>query len=219
MEPDEAGPRVTYDPSRFTIRTANEAAAIILTPESSTTEARWRTETPYLLHLIEEHCRIGADSVVLDYGCGIGRLSRELIQRHGCRVVGADISPSMRAHAEFYVNSPRFVCCAPEALDWLPIEFDVALAVWVLQHCENPAADIGRIKSRLAARAPVFVANNDYRAVPTLEFPWWNDGIDIAALLDGSFEPLERWRLSPKIIPASLAQITYWGMWRRPEAP
>ena len=48
---------------------------------------RWETETPYLADPIAEQLPITADSRVLDYGCGIGRLAHELIRRHGCRIV------------------------------------------------------------------------------------------------------------------------------------
>jgi hypothetical protein len=98
----------------------------------------------------------------------------------------------MRALAAAHVGDPRFFCCAPEALDWLSIEFDAALAVWVLQHCLDPQADIARIKARLAANAALFVVNNDFRVVPAVEESWMGDGIDVAALLDDSFAPAAR---------------------------
>jgi SAM-dependent methyltransferase len=207
-------PPLTYDPGRFHVTSFDEAANIILTPETSTTKARWDTETPYFLDLIGRCCQIGSQALVLDYGCGIGRLSKGLIERHGCRVVGADISATMRAHAELYVNDSRFLACAPEALDWLGLRFDAAISVWVLQHCLRPHDDIARIKARLAPNAPLFIANNDYRAVPTKEQPWANDGVDIAAELDARFVREKRERIPAEIIPASLADITYWGLWR-----
>jgi hypothetical protein len=61
-----------------------EAMSIILTPEGSTTADRWETETPYLADLIGQQCALRPDSLVLDYGCGIGRLAHELISRHNC---------------------------------------------------------------------------------------------------------------------------------------
>jgi len=64
-----------------------QAMSIILTPEGSTTAQRWETEPSYLADPIAEQLPITADSRVLDYGCGIGRLAHELIRRHGCRIV------------------------------------------------------------------------------------------------------------------------------------
>jgi ubiquinone/menaquinone biosynthesis C-methylase UbiE len=42
-----------------------------------------------------ELCHIGEGSYVLDVGCGAGATPAYLVQRHGCRVVGVDISPRM----------------------------------------------------------------------------------------------------------------------------
>ena len=94
------------------MRTVAEAKRIILTPEGQSSEQRWQRETPLLVALIERGCEINEHSWVLDYGCGIGRLAKTLIERHDCRVVGVDISPSMRALAANYVNSPRFLACS-----------------------------------------------------------------------------------------------------------
>jgi SAM-dependent methyltransferase len=88
---------LTYNPEIFSVPNLSQAKNIILTAESSTTEERWKTETPMLAALIAAHNKIGPDTVMLDYGCGIGRMAKELIARHGCRVIGVDISPSMRA--------------------------------------------------------------------------------------------------------------------------
>src|SRR6185436_7844642 len=98
----------TYNPGVFAVGSIEQAKSIILTPEDSTTEARWRTETGYLAELIASHLALDSASVVLDYGCGIGRIAKELIQRTKCTVLGVDISPNMRALAPQYVQSDLF---------------------------------------------------------------------------------------------------------------
>ena len=161
---------VTYRPEFFDAQTEQEARAVILTGEGSTTDERWRTETPWICGLLAETIPLAADSVVVDYGCGIGRLAKELIARHGCRVVGVDISARMRAMAADYVQSDRFVALAPDMFDGLVANgfvADAALAIWVLQHCLTPADDIGRIDAALKPSGKLFVLNNLYRAVPT----------------------------------------------------
>jgi ubiquinone/menaquinone biosynthesis C-methylase UbiE len=40
-------------------------------------------------------CQIGAGSVVLDVGCGVGQTACYLARKYGCRVVGVDILPKM----------------------------------------------------------------------------------------------------------------------------
>jgi hypothetical protein len=42
----------TYNPAIFTVANIAEAMSIIWTPENSTTEHRWKVETPYVADLI-----------------------------------------------------------------------------------------------------------------------------------------------------------------------
>ena len=67
-----------YDPSVFNVSDMNQAMRIIMTAENSTTEERWRTETPYIADLIGQKISITRDTLLLDYGCGIGRVAKEL---------------------------------------------------------------------------------------------------------------------------------------------
>ena len=130
----------TYFPGIFDVKTSDEAMRIILTAEDSTTQNRWATETPYLADLITSNIKLSDQSLVLDYGCGIGRMAKALIDRHGCRVIGVDMSPSMRALAVGYVASDNFLACPPEMLDVLiarGMRCDAALSIWVLQHCQE----------------------------------------------------------------------------------
>jgi len=99
---------LTYDPSVFQVNDLAAAMKIILTEEDSSSDKRWKTETPYAMDLIGQYLTIDRDSLLLDYGCGIGRVAKELIARYGCRVIGTDISAQMRALAPSYVNSTDF---------------------------------------------------------------------------------------------------------------
>src|SRR5678816_852457 len=173
----------TYSPAVFDVGTIEQAKQIILTPQAGlSTDQRWKSETPYLLDLIDKSCSVTEQSIVLDYGCGIGRMSRALIDKYNCRVVGADISPSMRALAAAYVSSDKFFVCAPSALDWSRINFDLALAVWVLQHCFDVGADVSRIRSRMTPKGQLFVVNDKRRIVPSNR-GWVNDGKDVHSIL------------------------------------
>jgi 2-polyprenyl-3-methyl-5-hydroxy-6-metoxy-1,4-benzoquinol methylase len=208
----------TYNPAIFDVNDIPQAMSIILTPEGSTTQQRWELETPYLADLMQQQLRLGPESLVLDYGCGIGRLSRELILRHGCCVVGVDISQNMRALSVIYARSDRFMCCAPEMLDEMAARgtrFDAALSVWVLQHCMDPAKEIGRMRAALRPGAPLFVANSFHRSIPTLEKGWVNDGLDIKAMLAAEFDPAEEGRLATERTTEVLAAVTYWATFRQ----
>ena len=209
---------LTYNPAVFQVNNLAEAMSIILTPEGSTTADRWETETPYLADLIGEHCALKPDSLVLDYGCGVGRVAHELIKRHNCFVVGVDISPSMRALSVVYTRSDRFMSCSQEMFERLVadgIAFDVALSVWVLQHCATPAQDIARLRSALRPGGQLFVANGNARSVPTAEQGWVNDGLDIKATLAEQLEPIRDGRLAREKTTESLANLTFWATYRR----
>lgn len=206
----------TYSPQVFNVANIAEAKAIILTEEAAdaTTEQRWRLETPYLIALMAP-LDLKPESFVLDYGCGIGRLSKGLIERYGCRVVGVDISQNMRTLASQYVGSDRFMACAPDMLSVSGLRFDAALAVWVLQHCFNPEGDIARIRTALKPAGNLFVANAHLRIVPT-DAGWVDDGGDVRAMLDRSFKAVTSGTLDPAIVSRTVSDHAYWARWARP---
>lgn len=210
---------LTYNSAVFNVNSISAAMQIILTPEDAGTEARWKTETPYLADLIGQWIEITSQSVLLDYGCGVGRIAKELIARHGCRVIGVDISPSMRALALMYVESDRFFTCPSTMLDALierGMTFDGALSIWVLQHCLTPTEDIARVWRALRPDGRLFVLNNNYRAVPTTERGWVNDGINLRAELGREFALLAEGKPAREHTSPKIAQETFWAAFRRP---
>lgn len=209
---------LTYYPGVFAVSDMAQAKSIILTPEDTNTEARWQTETGYLAELIDQRFELNPASVVLDYGCGIGRIAKELIERTGCSVVGVDISPHMRVLGPQYVQSDRFMVCSPEMLDtlvWAGMRVDAALSVWVLQHCFQPALDIARIRDALKPGGRFFLVNNFRRAVPTVEHGWFDDGLDIAEMLREEFDFIEEGRLAEEKTSPEVAKGGYWSNYRQ----
>lgn len=214
-----------YEPRVFDAPNIAQAKRIILTAEGSGTEERWAKETPYLAEMIGRTLKLRPETVLLDYGCGIGRLAKELIAKYRCRIIGVDISASMRGFAATYVESDRFLACAPAMLDLLlerGLACDAAFTVWVLQHCERPADDIARIRRALKPAAPLLVVNNVHRAVPMLERKlgpmgatmagtWANDGIDVKALVAREFALQDEGRLAPDRIGSDLSRLTFWA--------
>lgn len=213
----------TYDASVFEVANMEQAKRIIMTAENATTEQRWAKETPYLAKMIGRHLAPAAQSTVLDFGCGIGRLSKELIWRYGCRAIGADISESMRALAPRYVGSERFSVCAPADLG--EGIADMAIAIWVLQHCENPMIEIARIHKAMKAGGKLFIANalqrvvpaierQVFTAVPTVVRRWTDDGEDIKARLAELFT-LEHEDEFPPHMPGIIPGRHYWAVFAK----
>lgn len=201
-----------YSPRVFeAVSSIEHAKAVILTEEDQTTARRWRVETPWLVDLAFRKLGITAGSTVLDYGCGIGRLAKGLVNKFGCRVIGVDISANMRALATHYVGSAKFEAISPEELPGR--QFDAALAVWVLQHCPEPETDIAAIDR--ATQGPVLVVNTKHRAVPGEDGDWFDDGIDVAGLLARRFRTLDTGMLPEHVSPPYIARHTYWRVCAR----
>jgi SAM-dependent methyltransferase len=194
---EQASNRARYYPDIFNVEDLQRAKEIILTNEGpgASTEARWAIETPYLMELLSQTLAPRSEMLVLDYGCGVGRMAKALIDASGCGVIGLDASPSMRRLSGDYVGSDRFLAVSPGQFDMMVqagMRVHAAIAVWVLQHCFAPAADIARIRRSLVADGRLFVLNMPTRAVPavaesTNQFAWAHDGVDVAALLRAEF--------------------------------
>lgn len=209
---------LTYTPEVFDVPDLGAAKQIILTPtaEGRDTQARWQIETEYLLNLIGHCCKLRPGSTVLDYGCGIGRLAKPIIERFGARVTGVDISPQMRALAIDYVASDRFTVLRPEGLDCLLREgeqFDAIISVWTLQHAKHPHDDIDRIEQALRRDGRLFVVNEKRRCVPTRELGWIDDGIDIRKELANAFECIVEGRLLPDKVGEGLSESAFWAVY------
>jgi len=204
--------KAVYRPQVFDVPDAGAAKEIILTPERGTTTAeRWELETPYVVDAIGRELALGPDHRVLDFGCGIGRIAKGLIERHGCRVVGVDISERMRALAPGYVGSPRFVAWSPDELDREiagGFRATHAVACWVIQHVLRPDAELARIEAALAPGGELFALNQDLRAVPSSR-GWLDDGISVEALLTARFDVVARGVLPETVTTPEIAAAAY----------
>ena len=211
---------IRYAREVFDVSSMDEAKRIILTPEDTSTDERWQRETPYLADCIGEFLAPNETSIILDYGCGIGRMSKALIARHGCTVIGADISHSMRHLAPAYVGDTRFMTCAPAAIDALiehGLAVDSAIAVWTLQHSPWVNEDIERIRRILKPDGALFVCNAYRSAIPT-DKGWADIGFDIRALLDASFERLSIDPVSRDHTSDLIADSSFLGRYRKAAA-
>ncbi len=155
-----------YFPQFFDKDTLHEATSVIIGDVPSinlTPTERWHLETNWLAPYLQF-----SDGLVVDYGCGIGRLAK-LIQQP---VLGVDISPKMRAHACEHVQRDNFGVVSPEMFSVLcarGLTANGALAVWALQHIPEPIPVIDLIAETLNKGAKFVVVNNaDERLVPAI---------------------------------------------------
>lgn len=207
---------LTYNPAIFDVADLDSARRIILTagPDLGT-EERWERETPYLADLAADRLKLTPDKLLLDYGCGVGRLARAIIEKTGCQVIGVDISAVMRGMAPTYVSDPRFSVVSRNVFDGMVrrgLRVDAALAVWVLQHCRTPATDVGLILRSMTVSAQLLVVNALNRAVPVVEKTWAADGINIQELLDSKAVTLARGVLDAESVGPHSAANSFWSL-------
>jgi 2-polyprenyl-3-methyl-5-hydroxy-6-metoxy-1,4-benzoquinol methylase len=210
---------VSYDPAVFRdVDTVERAKGVILNPDGvHTVDERWELETRWLFDKVASWMP-AKGATCLDYGCGIGRLAKPLIEERGWSVMGVDISAAMRGMAVGYVASPRFLACAPGALDQLlgfGLRLDFAVAIWSLQHCERPTEDVERIRKAVKPGGRIFVMNALQRFVPTSDgrqFEWTDDGLDVWKMLPDTFVPLRAEPVPTDVVPSP---PSVWGVFER----
>jgi SAM-dependent methyltransferase len=202
-----------YFPDVFNVQSETHAKSIILTPEAGLTpDERWAQETefltPWLAYL--------PTGLLIDYGMGIGRLARLLVQRDYCVVLGVDISQDMRRLAETYVQSPHNFCaCSPQLFGRLArnggMRADGALAVWAFQHIPEIDSAICDLQFGLRRGAPLLVVNRWHRAIPAFDardnrIGWVHDGVDVHSKLLQTFV-LEKEQPMPATLCAPGAHV------------
>ena len=194
----------------FEVGNIEEAKKKILTPENGvTTEERWQKETIPLVNMLINKLEISEGDTVIDYGCGIGRISKDLLEKINCTMVGVDISKSMRALAEFYCNSETFMSCSTTALKNIAntgFRANQAFCIWVLQHAEDPIYDLNLLHDLLIDRGYFLVLNLDGRCLPTID-GWKNDNINVKLEIEKIFKVVEYFS-PPKDSITDLARLT-----------
>jgi 2-polyprenyl-3-methyl-5-hydroxy-6-metoxy-1,4-benzoquinol methylase len=147
-----------------------------------TVKERWEKETPVFAQEILKLLPAGGKTV-LDYGCGIGRLAKEVLkQNRTVKVIGVDTSTQVIELAKQYIDDSRFVTRDPRKLAE-PV--DLAYCVYVLQHV--PAVEIREILQRihhcLKKNGIFIVCSSEYRMAMRFDLPLFEDdrrlGVDL----------------------------------------
>ncbi len=205
-----------YNPQVFDIQNESEAKSIILTPEGSTTKERWETETPFLAKDICSFIHPDENSLVLDFGCGIGRISEALITESHCNVLGLDISQSMRELSVKYVSSEKFSSVAPLIINRFAdsgLKVDACVSIWVLQHCPNVEEEIRLIKKILKPGGYFYILNNISSAIPS-NIGWVNDGKNILNILENEFNLVGYSQLPTEYTSEHISKNSFIGKYR-----
>ncbi|PND18626.1 hypothetical protein CN934_26845 [Ensifer sp. MMN_5] len=124
---------------------------------------------------------LSAGSLVLDIGCGRGRLSRALAElRSDVRIFGVDVAPSMIRSAilsNAHIKNASFCVCDGESLNIFPDEiFDCAYSYIVFQHL--PRHIVGQYISeaaRVLKPGGKLIFQIQHRDEPMHVDPAWND--------------------------------------------
>jgi ubiquinone/menaquinone biosynthesis C-methylase UbiE len=154
-----------YNPKYFNPSSIEEAKKIILTDE--TIPDQWESETKWTMDFFHEKNLFNEESIVLDWGCGVGRLSKKIIEEYNCKVVGVDFQPNMLKYAREYVNHQNFTAINGEEFFELPDNyFTTGIAVWALQHTVDMTPIITCIQKKLKFRSKFCVLESNVKSFP-----------------------------------------------------
>jgi 2-polyprenyl-3-methyl-5-hydroxy-6-metoxy-1,4-benzoquinol methylase len=154
-------------------------------------EERWKEETPLFRDIILSQLK--GDETILDYGCGVGRLAKEIIDLFpNVKIVGMDTSSEMRKLAEEYVDSDRFTTCSPEELG--DRKFDFTYCVYVLQHILPEFID-NAVKQVSNSSDNLLLVNSVARMYASPQ-GFVNDGYDVLGEVAKNFDK-SAWAIPP----------------------
>lgn len=179
-----------YDDTRFKPKALDDKKRIILTGD---TDSRWERETPVFGQALIDNLKLTPDHTVLDYGVGVGRLAKYLIDTCGCRVIGVDISQDMLDASVSYVQSDLYQPMSVEAFQeqYKDLNVDAAYSIWVLQHCLNVDEILDQLHTALSGDGALWVTNTYNRALPVAKNKSWaDDGVDMQSLITQRFGPM-----------------------------
>jgi SAM-dependent methyltransferase len=160
------------------------ARDIILTPEQGmTTDERWIRETPWIVEQVEHLTQPG--DAVIDFGCGVGRIAREIGRKY--LSIAVDASPEMRAMCVEYCakDAPGVTVTDPWGLGWMAkkgLQADGAVAIWSLQHIPDLDNHVRWLASAIKPGGWLFVLNSHARWLP-IENGWRADAVNVPTTL------------------------------------
>jgi SAM-dependent methyltransferase len=218
---------VRWAPEFFDRPNIESAKSAILSDEAGLTiEQRWVRETEWLMSQFDfplpEHHDGEPRRVIVDYGCGIGRLSKPLVQRlhPSVDVLGVDASPRMVEMAPEYVSSKNFSAVTVDQFRKMVSEGYRAngmFSVWVLQHIQALDHAITLLRESLEPGSVFWVGDQAWRCYPAADAQgnhFWAqmDEVRVTDRLLGPF-----WLTSLQRFPDTLCEgVATLSRWVRP---
>lgn len=170
----------------FDVTTFEHAKHVVLTSDPDNPK-KFENETNFLIDIIQEQNTINSDSIVLDFGCGMGRVSKGLIDKFKCKVIGLDISDSMLTFARLYTANVQKFQATKNYTE--PESVDVCLSILALQHAQDPKQEIDNIVKVLKHNGTLILLNENKRFVPNdidrnRYVIWEDDGFDVFGYIE-----------------------------------
>lgn len=175
---------MTYIKEIFDPVNIEHAKDICLSPDSHDIK-KFEKETNFLIKFLKDNSYATPEKDIADFGCGVGRVSKQLIEQLNCKVVGFDISKKMLHMAINYIENDDFdfFHYGIGVENKCKLKFDTVIASLVLQHSEHPIYDINFINSVLKTDGIFVLVNEKERYVPVEvvngAVRWHDDGIKI----------------------------------------
>jgi ubiquinone/menaquinone biosynthesis C-methylase UbiE len=203
-----------FNPDFFIPNDLEHAKSIILTSEDSDVSLRWERETEWMMKIIEASMDINSESIVLDWGCGIGRISKMLIDKYKCKVVGVDIQPKMLKYATEYVNSELFTTIDYSNIftEMSKIKFTHVFSCWVFQHSNKIQYEIPAIYNSMQYDSQLFVVELDKKAIPNKIGSFYDDDIPTRQILEKFFDPEVIGKIPKKYTTKKIQNMSWWAI-------
>lgn len=207
---------INYNPDFFIPTSVEHAKNIILTPEDSSVDDRWEKETVWTKNVVSSLMNITPDSVVLDWGCGIGRISKMLIDTFGCQVVGVDLQPKMLEYAKEYVNSDKFTTLEhKDIFTFFPKDkFTHVFSCWVFQHSNKAQYEIPLIYQSMKDNSQLFVLECNSKAIPHMN-GYYDDNVSTRNILEKFYDMNALGVIPIHITTKKISEMSWWGILKK----
>lgn len=131
----------------------------------------WEEQTQRTLEVMEKLDLLRDGLQIVDYGCGVGRMTAALVERYTLQMYAVDRSPTMRRHATAYIDQRHYSSGAvrlysdeelTSLVGQLSGKIDLIVLIEVAQHIPEPVLDeiLPVLKSLLAITGRVLVYGN-----------------------------------------------------------